>query len=296
MPKEYKLIGVCLSTIQHEDRFNFIKALNACAVEHGYRLLIFNSCSDLFVPDNVNDMGEKAVFDLIPYDQLTAMVILPYFIYDEKLMENIVERCRKAQLPVFSVDKYMEGCINYAFTYSDSFERLTGHVIEEHGAKSVFMMAGVKGNRFSEERVEAFRTAVESHGIQFSDELVGYGDFWEEPTENTLKRWFLEERREVPDAIVCANDTMAITTSNFLQQRLGLKLPRDCIVTGFDGIREADYHIPKLTTCRQDYGRMGRLIMENLEDLLAGREYSKEEKVEFDNPLTVLRLPAAAGG
>ena len=71
-----KLIGVCLSTIQDEDRYNFIKALNKYAVSSGYRLLIFNACTDLYEDNNSNYKGEGAVYKLIPYEKLSALVIM----------------------------------------------------------------------------------------------------------------------------------------------------------------------------------------------------------------------------
>ena len=67
-----KLIGVCLSTIQMEDRLSFIKTLNSYAVAHGFRLLIFNTCTELFDRGNPNDDGERSVFQLIPYESLCA--------------------------------------------------------------------------------------------------------------------------------------------------------------------------------------------------------------------------------
>ena len=272
---------MCLSTIQHEDRFHFVKALNAKAVKAGYRLMVFNACSDLFEEDRVDNAGEKALFELIPYDMLEAMIVFPAFIYDTELIMHIVAKCHEYDLPVISIDKHIEGCINYSFSYADTFERLVSHLIEDHGARNIWHMAGMKENEFSQERVRAFRYAMEQHGIECSDDMIGYGDFWEEPTVNTLHRWFFEEKRELPDAIVAANDSMAITISNFLQQKMDLKIPRDIIVTGFDGIIESEYHVPQLTTCRQDYDAMGELIIDTVGRIGRGEPYSKEQSIDF---------------
>jgi len=268
-----RLLGVCLSTIQDEDRFNFIKALNKYAVSSGYRLLIFNACSDLFEQDNPNNAGEGAVFSLIPYHKLSALILMSNFICDKSLVHNIVENCKANNVPVISVDKDIPGCINMSFTYSDTFERICRHVIEVHGARKLFMIAGIKGNEFSESRIDAFRRALESNGIEFDENNIGYGNFWESPTTDVLNRWFVTEHRSIPDAIICANDSMAVVASNYIQ-RLGFNVPEDCIITGFDGTMQAEYHLPHLTTCRQNYDEMGRRITDTIIRLRNGEKCS----------------------
>ncbi len=268
-----KLIGVCLSTIQDEDRFHFIKSLNKYAVSSGYRLLIFNACTDLYEDDNSNYKGEGAVYKLIPYKKLSALVIMSSFIYDKKVVKSIVDTAKSNGVPVISIDKEMEGCINLSFSYADTFERICRHVIEAHGARKLYMIAGIEGNEFSEDRIAGFRRALEANDIEFEEDNVGYGCFWEGPTTDLLNRWFVTEHRSVPEAIICANDTMAVLASNYIQ-RLGFRVPEDCIITGFDGTIQAEYHLPHLTTCRQNYDEMGRRLIDTVIRVERGEECS----------------------
>ncbi|MBQ8961450.1 MAG: substrate-binding domain-containing protein [Ruminococcus sp.] len=246
---EKKLIAVCLSTLHDENRFFFVKSLNKYACEKGYRLLIFNSCSDLYEPGNLNNAGEAAVFRLLPYDSLSAVIIMSTFIFDQELLEGIAERCQAHGVPAFSIDRELKGCRCFSFDYMNTFEQLCEHIIRDHGARDLRMIAGVKGSLYSEERVSAFRKALSDNDIPFDESMVGYGNFWEGPTSALLVKWFEVDKIKVPDAIICANDSMAITASTFLQSR-GVKIPEECMITGFDGIVQAGYHLPKLTTCR----------------------------------------------
>jgi diguanylate cyclase (GGDEF)-like protein len=66
---------------------------------------------------------------------------------------------------------------------------------------------------------------------------------------------------------------MAVVASNYIQ-RLGFNIPEDCIVTGFDGTMQADYHLPHLTTCRQNYDEMGRRITDTIIRLRNGENCS----------------------
>ena len=73
----------------------------------------------------------------------------------------------------------MDNCCSVTFNYSDVFEKIVRHVIEFHGCRRVNFIAGVKGNAFSEERIEAYKKVLAENGIEFEPERLGYGDFWD---------------------------------------------------------------------------------------------------------------------
>ena len=60
----------------------------------------------------------------------------------------------------------------------------------------------------------------------------------------------------LPDAIVCANDIMAIGCLDAARHQLGVKVPDDLSVVGFDGVGPARWISYDLTTVRQPVGRM----------------------------------------
>ena len=108
LEQQPELIGVCLSTLYDEDRYNFVKKLNKFAVDKGYRLIIFNSVSDLYERFNKNNEGASSVFRLIPYKKLAAMIIFPSFIHSEEIVEEIAENCRKKRIPLISIDRELK--------------------------------------------------------------------------------------------------------------------------------------------------------------------------------------------
>ena len=255
-----RIIGVCLSMLPEEYRLQCVRALNKYAVQQGYRLFIFHSKTDFYLPLTPTDDGEMSIFQLIQYHMLDAMIVLPDTIKRDSVLQSIIDSCRSHNVPVISIDKFLEGCVNFRFDYSNSFETLCQHVVQKHHAKRLFMMAGVRDNTFSDERIHAFEKVMAENNITPDNYRIGYGDFWEKPTRETLEQWFIEEQCAIPDAIICANDTMAIVCSQFLQNH-GYRIPEDCIVTGFDGISEANYHVPHITTCTQDYDTMGKEVI-----------------------------------
>ncbi|WP_449073657.1 diguanylate cyclase domain-containing protein [Ruminococcus sp.] len=255
-----RIIGVCLSMLPEEYRLQCVRALNKYAVQQGYRLFIFHSKTDFYLPLTPTDDGEMSIFQLIQYHMLDAMIVLPDTIKRDSVLQSIIDSCRSHNVPIISIDKFLEGCVNFRFDYSNSFEMLCQHVVQKHHAKRLFMMAGMRDNTFSDERIHAFEKVMAENNITPDNYRIGYGDFWEKPTRETLEQWFIEEQCAIPDAIICANDTMAIVCSQFLQNH-GHRIPEDCIVTGFDGISEANYHVPHITTCTQDYDNMGKEVI-----------------------------------
>lgn len=280
MSEECKLIGVCLTLIQQEDRFFFIEALNRHAIENGYRLVVFNSRNDFAERGVSCDLDEAAIYKMIPYRKLTALVMLSGFLGKDYIRSEIITNARRAGVPVFSIDADIDGTIPFFFDYSDIFEKISRHVIEHHKVKYVFMLGGRQGDDFSEQRVNSFLKVARENGLAEDKIVVGYGDFWQEPAIAQMEKWLDEEKRPLPEAIVCANDSMAIAVSTFLQNR-GYRIPDDCIITGFDGIIQSDYHTPKLTTCKEDYDSMGRTLVEAAECVRNGIPLEDDYHVGF---------------
>ena len=74
---------------------------------------------------------------------------------------------------------------------------------------------------------------------------------------------------KLPDAVVCANDVMAIGCMDAARYRLGVKVPEDLSVVGFDGVGPAQWQSYDLTTVRQPVRRMTEaavsMILERVE-------------------------------
>ena len=102
-------------------------------------------------------------------------------------------------------------------------------------------MAGVKGRYFTDERIDAFKAAIEKHGIPFDQDKVFYGTLWRDCGEDALDYILgdcAKRGKKYPDAILCANDYSAIGVVNACRSR-GIEVPGDIIVTGYDGVEEA---------------------------------------------------------
>lgn len=256
---KYKIIGICTSCVQSDYVREIVSSISRKGVKEGYKVLLFNTFCDLYHNSSYNH-GEASIFDLINYDILDVLIIMPEAIKRDSISNEISKRAHEHGVPVICVDSTMDNCCSVTFNYSDVFEKIVRHVIEFHGCRRVNFIAGVKGNAFSEERIEAYKKVLAENGIEFEPERLGYGDFWDMPTKGVLQK-FLESSLEFPQAIICANDAMAIAACSILRER-GIKVPEDVIVTGFDGIELEQYNSPRLTTAAVDNDVLGEKILE----------------------------------
>lgn len=262
MSQTRKVIGVCGSRIFNQIPMQFINILRKAGVEKDYYTIAFSS-NTYSSEESDETIGEEQLFDLTKYIDFSGLIILTETLKNPKLVRKIVEIGRQKNIPVFSVDGEVDGCYNLMLNYHAGFEQMVRHVIEKHGCRRVNMLAGFRDNELSDERVAIYKKVLEENGIPFEEERLAYGDFWDRPARKAMKG-FLESDLEFPEAIVCANDAMAVTVCSVLYEK-GYRIPEDVIVTGFDGTRDGKYHFPMLSTCEPDYVSAVSFILDEIE-------------------------------
>lgn len=254
----YKIVALCLSRIQDTSSIDFISQLHNKLTEHGYRMFIYCMGMDSDWDDKNIDSGMR-IIERIDYSIIDAIIIMDEEIRNKAITEQMIANAKEKNIPAIIADGHYDECVNIQFDYRTGFKDVVEHVMKVHKPKRPHMMAGKRGNKFSEERIEVFKEVIEEQGISFQDDMISYGDFWAKPTIKAMKK--IAERDVLPDAIICANDYMAINSVAFLQ-RCGYRVPDDVIVTGFDGIEEVHMTDPRLTTCCCDYTKLADLLAE----------------------------------
>lgn len=117
-------------------------------------------------------------------------------------------------------------------------------------------MSGKKGSLDSLERMNGFLEAMNEAGLSVTEHSIFHGDFWREKGKVAID-FFLEGRENYPQAIICANDYMALSITEELENR-GIKVPEDVCVSGYDYIDEARFNQPSLTSMVVDFDEMAR--------------------------------------
>lgn len=279
MGRVRKAIAICGTWLYEEKEFHFVSELNKICREKGYVPIAFN-----FSVDAINAMNdeilEEKLMELMGYLKCEAVIIMGETVKSERMQDSIMKTVRRMHVPVFATEKHIDGCINVAMKYGEGFQNIVRHVIEKHGCRKINMIAGVKDNEFSEDRIQAYKDVLAEYGIPFEEKRLAYGDFWDRPARDATKA-FLQDP-EWPDAIVCANDSMAIAACSVLAER-GIRVPEDMIVTGFDGIVSAKVNIPSISTVAPDNHGELEIIFDLLNRIQRGEEIdiSVTHYVEF---------------
>lgn len=253
------IVGICVARLQ-DTASELIQVLCNDLKEAGFCSLIIQSFSDLGGKDAF-DQGERNLFQLIPFHKLSALLLFSETIKDDTINEMLIRRASEAGIPVISMQRPMEGCHLISYDTLTPFRALTDHIFTDHGCKRVAFMAGFAGNPDSEARLEIYRQALAERNIPYEEELVQYGDFWESPTIAATERLLSYNQGKPPiEAIICANDTMAMTVANELNKQ-GLNVPKDILLTGCDGIAAEEYFIPRLSTAACDYNAISSGVL-----------------------------------
>ena len=219
-----------------------------------------------FDRSGVESRGEESIREFMyAFDipNLAGFMLFGEMIRSDVINQNIISLAQKKKLPVFMLEREYEGCINMAFSYGDGFEKVARHLVEEHGCSDIVMVAGIRGNSFSEERISLCRRILEEHGHTLPPEKVIYGEYWDEPTYKALDGYFASGGR-IPEAFLCANDAMAIAVCIYLSER-NIRVPEQVRVAGFDGILPGENHVPAITTARPDFAYMFGKMLDRME-------------------------------
>ncbi len=255
-----KIIALCVSRVQDNLTNKYIMALQEAVSDKGYRLFVYNT-NTVVTEDNYENDVQTKVYDLIDYDIVDAVIILNV-IQNESVINMLVERARAHDVLTIVVGESYAGCVNIKFDYENGFAEVVRHMVCHHKYKKFHFMAGLKGDVYSEQRMNAFKMVLEENGLPFDSSMVSYGDYWTTPTEKAMIE--LIETDNLPEVVVCANDKMAIAVCNILET-YGIRVPEDVAVTGFDGVFEVLFSTPRITTVETEYTSIAEKTAEILQ-------------------------------
>lgn len=240
----YKIIALMMCRIQDKENHEFIYVLNKKLSEIGCRLFVYN-CSSPIDDKIKEDAPQTSVYEMFDASFTDAVILHTSSIGSAGVCQKIISRALDMKLPVISLGESFDGCMNIEYEHQTGIEDIVEHLVQAHGVSHFHMIAGRKGDSFSNKRIEAFKNTLEKCGIPFDYSMVSYGDFWSKPAIAAVEILMNEGR--LPQAFVCANDHMAIAISDFLQNH-GVSIPEDVIVTGYDCIDTIYSSSPTVTS------------------------------------------------
>jgi LacI family transcriptional regulator len=144
----------------------------------------------------------------------------------------------------------------------------TDHLLDL-GHRRIAMLTGRPDLQSAQLREEGYRQAMAAAGVMVDEKLVAIGDY--DPEIAAHAAHDLLSGPDRPTAVFAANDLSAIATIEAATQ-LGLRVPEDLSVVGFDNVPESALCVPPLTTVDQPIRRMGQRAVELLVGLIRGEQ------------------------
>ncbi|MBR6584044.1 MAG: GGDEF domain-containing protein [Treponema sp.] len=180
--------------------------------------------------------------------------------------------------PIISIamDLGMEGTTYTKIQCNQAFSDVIKHLIEKHNCKKIgFMSANQTISAEATQRFEAYKFALADNKLKYDDNIVFHGAFTQDTGYRVLRDNFSTKEEVNFDALLVANDNMALGCIIALQE-LGVKIPKDVKVVGFDNTTHAYMVTPKLSTIDQNISQQGYIAAEKMLQKLNGLDIPSE--------------------
>jgi len=284
---ERRKIALLVAQADEDYQSDFIRGVMEKAFSLDFDVSVF-SMYIKYQNSKPREVGESNIFNLINYSAFAGVIVLSDMIQTPGVEHKIQEKLHACYSgPVVCVDTNSE----YFYTFwTDGYGAVydtISHMIEEHGMTDIAYLTGRKNHVHSKRRLQAYRQAMQDHGLQVRENRIFYGDFWYFCGTSVAEE-LLRNPEDLPQAVVCANDPMAIGVAIGLD-RAGVKIPEDMAVVGY-GTSEEGQSSPRpiTSTCIPgDY--YGSFAVEALVRQMEGK------KPEEPHPETKLYIGESCG-
>lgn len=266
--KSTGLIALVLPDISNPFFPGIAKAAEEVANLHGFHMLLCNTGGKL--------QKEKGYLSLVRRQQVDGMIVVPAGDQTEHLQQVL-----QLDVPIVTLDRAVEGiaCVRTDNQYG-------GYLATRHLLSLGHVEIGCIAALW-DPKVAGYRQALNEAGIALDDGMIY--DVAKTASANPGYEGALAllERRPTLSAIVCASDVMAVGAVTALEE-MGIEVPRDVAVTGYDNTLLATMMRPALTSVAQPTEELGRLGAEMLIDAIEGRA-GLEPKTTVLEPRLVVR-------
>ena len=277
MSKQKIHIAVIVSTIDEEYQSGILEGIrqyafaNRITVEH---FVAFGNIGG----DVGHDTGEYNIFSLADLSRFDGVILVINTVQLADCKERVLTQARASGIPVVCVDKQDPEFDTICIDNTRAMHAMVEHFVTRHGMTRINYVSGPADNIDARERLQAYRDVLTQHGIPVEEERIYHGTFQSRDGTAAVAA-FLKSPLEFPQAIVCANDNMAIAAVNALM-RHGVRVPEDVAVSGFDNIYNARNYAPAMTSVERPLARVGQLACQKIIARLRGKPLERETILE----------------
>ena len=278
-------IGLLIKEIDNPYYAEVVLGARAHANEQGYTLLVASSEGEYEAERRAVELLQaKDVDGLIATPVLDEHADLSHFfeLKRRNLPFVLLEEVRGVPASIVDVDN------------REASRKAVEHLIQQ-GHTRIVHLAGPRYSMHSEERIDGVRHACSASHLIFTDkDIVVAGAHLADGYEAAMAL-FRKRSTARPTALTCYNDLVAIGVCRALQE-LGLRIPDDVSVIGFDDIPLLEYLPVPLTTVRMPKAEMGAVAARMLIRHIESKTVIPPQKVVLDAELVVRQSTRSLDG
>ncbi len=260
------MAGVHIKTYQHM----FLEGIISQAFALNYDVAIF---APFMSYENKTEyqLGENRIFDLVNYEEFDAVLYAPCSLNNRLLCEIVENQLReRCHIPVIALESDNSQFHDIMVDDETAFELMTDHLIDKHHLTKILCLTGFEGNLQAELRLQGYKNSMQKHGLAIPEDYTIYGDFWKQAGIDLAEK-IASGKIEKPEGVVCCCDTVAISLCNRLIE-LGVKVPQDILIVGYDAGSDAEENVPSITTYVRPIVDMGIQGVLKAHELITGEK------------------------
>ncbi|MBQ8547270.1 MAG: GGDEF domain-containing protein [Lachnospiraceae bacterium] len=272
-----KKIGVLIGSVTNNFSSRICRTISEKAEEYGYDVyffVTFNSHGDNLLYGE----GEQRIFSLPDYSQLSGVVVALDTLNLPDGEEALIKRLQGLPCPVVAIRVPIPGAYNVLVDETVSMERIIRHFVDVHHFRDICFMTGRMELEDARLRYDCYKRVMDECGIAVTDDMVFFGDYWKGKAKEAVDHFINSRLSKYPQAIVCANDYMAISVCRELGER-GIRVPEDICVSGFDDLMEAQHCEPPLSTVAVKFEDMAIRAVELIDEIDQGMTPEKMQYI-----------------
>lgn len=250
-----KTIGVLLPIYENPFFWQILRGISEEAEASGYSLLLaHNSLTPEQENQSVKELAEQRV---------DGMIMLIGF---KLLTEQVKNQLRNSEHPIVEISGTTSEFDYVHQDYGAGTQALMSHLFEI-GHKRIGFIYGVTVPAQGFDRLHAYQEALEKAGLPYDETLVYHcGELMEDGYQAAQE---LLKQPDPPTALIAINDLLAMAAIRAAID-MGLRVPEDVSIAGFDDIPFTDFIVPRLTTVAGNPKQNGRdavrLLLRRLND------------------------------
>ncbi|MDA3850511.1 MAG: substrate-binding domain-containing protein [Spirochaetaceae bacterium] len=175
--------------------------------------------------------------------------------------------------PMVTIGSQFPGIPGIITDNYSGMESLVRHLARFHYYQRIAYISGPQNNPESKARLESYRKGIQQLDLPLDEKLIFQGDFSYQSGYQCADQ-FIKHGQIVFDALICANDEMALGIMTALRDK-GFHAPKDFAITGFDDIPKSHYTSPPLTTVHQPINQQSYNACEILLDMIEGKSFNQ---------------------